>query len=520
VTKALEAEQWLILLPAIKVAHVRPWSLGLQCGGAFHILMTDPISSFSKLSLSHTPMQSSRGQGREQLPGTGEGPAFPDDDPSHSEDEEEEIPFVDRIFALDHCRPHGMPEDGRPPSSPRFAFQIAEAQVKRYGVRISAANPRSITCSCDEAGVCRHGRWLLKQLDRTGLQSGGTDTNLFRYIEQKGLESVCDTLTWEIRGQPTNSESDLDSDDPDEPGEQKWELKKKLPTSQISRHTRGPLKERCDTVRDIMATLCSEPTEDYRPDIFDAEDDITLRPIALCGDVGGTFSRWLLQDDESFLRVKPLVPHDMRASAYFKSMALKAHNACEFMDRYAQLGPSPGAIVHHDVVWCAQTLVDVVNSVGRNISRRQPLSHSSRREASSTLVSILQEVVDRNKDVYQDDRLPRRRPHGEPQTNRNLYERLIGSNSATNPAGPMFILRDLQDLPEAQPFVEILEETLGKLQTIGWGPAPLTYREKLRAIITQLKGSSESIMPLAGPSSSTGGKRRASLMDRKNKRMK
>lgn len=466
-------------------------------------------------------MQSSQGQGRGKLPGTSEGPASPDADLSHSEDEEEEGPFADRIFALEHCRPHGMSEDGRPASSPRFAFQIAEAQVKRYGVRISAADPRSTTCSCNEAGVCRHARWLLKQLDRTGLHtSGGAETNLFAYIEQKGLQAVCDALSWEIRGVSTNTESDLDSDDPDAPEEQKWDLKRKLPGSHISRHTRGLLKERCDTLRDIMATLCSEPTEDYRPDIFDTEDDITLRPIAIPGDVGGTFARWLLQEDESFLKFKPLIPHDMRATAYFKNMSSKAFNACELMDKYAHMGPTPGEAVHHDVAWCAQALINVVNSVGRSISKRQPLSHLSRREASKTLVSILREVVDRNKDVYQDDRLPRRRPHGEAQTNRNLYERLIGSSSLSNPAGPMFILRDLQDLPEAQPFVEVLEETLVKIQTIGWGPAPLAYREKLRAIIAQLKGSPEPITPLAGPSSSSTGKRRASQMDRKNKRMK
>jgi hypothetical protein len=451
-----------------------------------------------------------------------------DDDLSHSEDEEdeeeddeEEVPFADLIFALDHCRPHGMSEDGRSPSSPRFAFQIAEAQVKRYGVRISAANPRSTTCSCDEEGVCRHRRWLLKQLDHTGLHTtGGADINLFASIEQKGLQSVCDALNWEIRGVSTSTESDLDSDDLNEPEDEKWALKKRLPLSHISQHARGLLKERSETLRDIMAALCSEPTEDYRPDIFDSENDIALRPIGFPGDVGGTFSRWLLQDDEAFLKFKPLIPHDMRASAYFKNMASKAYNACELMDKYATMGPTPGEAIHHDVAWCAQTLINVVNAVGKNISKRQPLSHSSRREASSTLVLILREVVDRNKDVYQDDRLPRRRPHGEPQTNRNLYQRLIGSDSPSNPAGPMFVLRDLQDLPEAQPFVETLEEILIKVQSIGWGPAPLAYRDKLRAIIAQLKGSSGLLSPLAGPSSSSTGKRRAGLMDRKNKRMK
>jgi hypothetical protein len=479
--------------------------------------MTAPVSSFSKLSLSHSSMQSSRGHARGQPSGSGDESASSDDGLSHVEDDDDEVPLVDRIFALDHCRPHGMSEDGWDPSSPRYAFQIAEAQVKRYGVRISAANPRITTCSCNEAGICRHGRWLLKQLDRTGLQvGGGADRNLFQYIDQTGLGNVCEDLHWELRGGSSNSESGSDSGEPEDREEQKWELKKKLSTLHPSRHTRRLMKERSDVVRDIMATLYSEPTEDYRPDIFEAVEDITLAPVAVPGDVGGTFSRWLLQDDDSLSRFKPFISQDMRASAYFKSMDRKAHKACELMDRYAQIGPSPDE-KHHDVAWCAQELVDIVNSVGKNIMRRQPLGPSSRREASKTLVSILQEVVDRNKDVYQDDRLPRRRPHGEPQTNRNLYQRLIGSNSPSNPAGPMFILRELQDLPEAQPFVELLQEVLGKLRTIGWGPAPQTFQEKLRTIITQLKGSPE---PISSTGTRTAEKRRASLMDRKNKRMK
>lgn len=473
--------------------------------------MTAPDIQLRKLTLSDIQMEPSQDP-------AGEGSAPLNEAPSNSKSEEDEIISIDRIFALDHCRPHGMSEDtsddDRSPGSPRFAFQIVEAEVRVYAVRISAA---STTCSCEEAGICRHGRWLLMQLNRTRLESDQKpDTNLFRYIEHEGVENVCDKLQWEVRGISTNPESDLDSDDTEEPEE--WELKRRFPTSQIARKTRGTLKERCDTVRDIMATLCSEPTEHYHQDIFDAEEDVTLRPIIVPGDVGGSFSRWLLQDEESLLRFKPLVPQEMRALAYFKNVARKAYKTCELMDRYANIGLNPGEIVHHDVAWCAQTLSSLVNLVNKNINKRQ-LNHLCRREASKTLVSILREVVNRNKDVYQDEKekkVPRRRPHGEPQTNRNLYERLIGSN----PAGPMFILRELQDLPEALPFVEVLEEALGKLQTIGWGPAPQAYREKLRVIITQLKGSPQSMSPLSGPSSSAGGKRRGSLMDRKNKRMK
>ncbi|PSS23098.1 hypothetical protein M430DRAFT_33684 [Amorphotheca resinae ATCC 22711] len=463
--------------------------------------MSAPISGFSKLSISHILMESSRDQERGEPSGTGKEPAPPDDDGSS---------LIEHIFALDHCRPHVMQQEGeRTPSSPRYAFQIAEAQVKRYGVRISAASPTETTCSCDETGPCRHGRWLLEQLTRTDMSvTEGDSPDLFQYITKRGLENVCEDLFWEFRdGLPES-----DSEDSEESEESKWELKKKLSPSQLGRQTRRLLRERRNTVRDIMATLSLERTEDYRKDIFESPDDITIADIAMPGDLGGTFSKWFLYDDDAFFRFKPIVSHNKRASAYFRSMDLKAHATCELMDRYAQMGPAPGEI-HHDVIWCAQTLADLVNSIGQNIIGRQPLSQSAREEASRALVSILREVVNRNKDVYQDDRLPRRRPHGEPQTNRNLYQRLIGSTSPANPAGPMFVIKELQGLFEAQPFVEDLEEILSKLRTIGWGPAPQAYREKLGTIIAQLKGESGSASPSAE-------KRPASSVNRRTKRVK
>ena len=114
-------------------------------------------------------------------------------------------------------------------------------------------------------------------------------------------------------------------------------------------------------------------------------------------------------------------------------------------------------------------------------------------------------------DAYQNSTWPRRRPHGELSIDRNLYERLIGTTSRTSPAGGNFVIKALQDLPEARHFVEELEELLVMLETIGWGPAPQAYRDKLGALISQLKGSGLSM---------SSGKRPAGSLDREVKRMK
>ena len=82
------------------------------------------------------------------------------------------------------------------------------------------------------------------------------------------------------------------------------------------------------------------------------------------------------------------------------------------------------------------------------------------------------------------------------------------------------MLNVLQDLPEAQRFVDVLEDVLDRgLKTIGWGPAPSSYTDKLSAIIAQLKrGSGPSSLSSLTPAESS--KRPASSLERKAKRMK
>lgn len=485
---------------------------------SFQTLMSSPLANFSKLSIA-PKMLSSGGASYNQSTGKGKGKApVPGYDPStseeSSEEEEEEeessndegeddheentdMPWSDRIVTVDHCRQFGA----------RYAFQIAYAEVQRYSIRISRADPTRPTCSCDEAGTCHHIHWLLEQLSRaTADTAEGNTLGPYEQISTTGLWTVCDRLHWELREGP-----EADSE------ETEWQLlkKKDAPRSQSlwsesGRQTRGMIKERMNVVRDIMATLSSEITDDYRRDIFDAHEDISIHNAFVPRDLEATVSRLLFLNDDMFHQFSSLMPSNTRASEYFRKLALKARNTCDGLDKYCEFGPSAG---QYDLITCAQTLVDIVDTIHRNIAERQPLSSASREEAAGALVAILQMVVkERNHDVYQNLKWTRRRPHGEPQIDRNLYLRLIGSTSRANPAGGAFVLKALQDLPEAQRFVEDLEEILTILETIGWA-APQAYRDKLGGIITQLKDK-------PSPGNSTSGKRAATSMDRKAKRMK
>lgn len=144
---------------------------------------------------------------------------------------------------------------------------------------------------------------------------------------------------------------------------------------------------------------------------------------------------------------------------------------------------------------------------------------ASKEAAAKALVSILgMVIIERNYDVIYVPDLPRRRPHGEPSIDRNLYLRLIGDPRKSS-AGPNFIIKTLQDLPEALPFLDStngLEHILKKLEEVAWkAPNSKAYHDKLAAIVKQLKGSAN-----ASPTGTGSSKRPAGALERSSKRMK
>lgn len=469
--------------------------------------MSAPVSGFSKLSIN--PMQSSRTHAKGK--GTVIEPEEDDDSSSSEEQSEEDLEeepelaeeevdgaatksvYTHRIFAVDHCRHTGT----------YYAFQMACAQVERYSIRISTEALAEPTCSCAEPGTsCRHIMWLLQQLDQLSDNNTHSPLTPYEQISTRGLDIVCEEMQWEHR-----EWADSDTE------ETRWQLKKENPLGTVRRQARGKARQRMQAVRDIMATMSPVVADDYRADIFDVSDKITDTDVFTKGDLEATVSKILILDDRIFDKFQDLVSRDIRASDYFNKMALKAKEACDRLDDFCEVGPSAGP---YDLIWCAQTLLDIVSAISHNVAERQPLSSSSRESAAKALVFILGMVVrDRNHDVYQNPNLPRRRPHGEPQRDRNLYLRLIG-DSRSSAAGGYFVIKALQDLPEALRFVDDLEDILRRLDSVGWA-APQNYRDKLGALILQLKSGSAN----PSPPGTSSGKRPAGSLDRKgNKRMK
>jgi hypothetical protein len=481
-----------------------------------------PLSDFSKLAITPNMERPSRGTVHAPSEGKGKGRAPPTEDSSSgsedSNNEEEGLNDLDNpndqddqdiadipedhedpedgpegttglsddrpLFALDHCRQHGS----------TYAFQIAYAEVEHYSLRFEPGLPPR--CSCQEE-ECLHKDWLLDQLARVsnGQVAGPANVDPYTRISTRGLNYVCQELGWELEPPPSQ--------------ETEWQLRKLHSTSEAHRQTRTTNRERLNTVREIMATL--SPTmarDDYQGGIFQHPETINNRTIFVPRDLEATLSQLLITDDSIFHRFNSLVQEDARDLNYFAKASLKAVETCRLLDEYCDSGPVNGQ--HNDLIWCTQRLADIVRDIHTNIEERSPLSSASRAGAAQALVSILDLVVKRNHEVYQNITWPRPRPHAEPAIARNLYLRLIGTKSSVNPAGGTFVLRELEDLPEARRNIEQLERILSNLGEKAWS-APKPYKDKLSGIIARLKnGQSESGRPGPGPGpSSSSGKRAA-----------
>ncbi|KAG9242404.1 hypothetical protein BJ878DRAFT_445548 [Calycina marina] len=452
--------------------------------------MSAPISkSFSKLSI-YSDMEAPRGRRGGQPSSKVKEVARPDDEDSggssdSSDSETQESDPDQHVLALYKCQQHN--------NGHRYIFHIADATIAEEGVHIKSFDDGLPSCSCNEVGPCRHVLWLRDQLARAGLDvTGGSQARYYDQIASTGLQVICDDLQWDV-GDVTAT------------GKTTWRLEKKLHAAALGPRTRASVGARMNKIRDILATLSDQLPDDYRADIFSNVQSISTDSIVVKNDLGATLSRLLVADDTFLDRFDTLVPADMRASDYFYKMEKKAEWTWQAFDAYILRGTASGVAVHN-IFWCARELTDIVESIGTSIKIRQPLSTAAGTAAAKALVTILsQVVVFRNTDVK--DNFSPRRPNAESRATlpaRNLYQRLIGSSSPDNPPGNAFVLSYLEGLPEAHYFLPELEEVQKRLISVGWGPAPLEYRDRMRSLRSRLSTMRSQAPPLSFPSKRPG----------------
>lgn len=178
------------------------------------------------------------------------------------------------------------------------------------------------------------------------------------------------------------------------------------------------------TLRDMLSVF--EPNrlpEEYGADFienlpptFESSED-TVDP----GNLSATIFALARHDPVFRQRLRGALTKDFCVVQVFQKLQRRAQGIFRRFDRYAESGPN------YDegfVAKCADILQQIVEKVIEYMNDRLPLSASSKAEAAGVLVNILDNVCNRNRDIYVD--MPWQTPRvPDDDDDRNLYIYLI-----------------------------------------------------------------------------------------------
>ncbi len=388
---------------------------------------------------------------------------------------EQAVLGIDGDFEVDLCREN----EGY------YAFQVIEKAGFAVRVGSSKSEYKTPVCTCDtfqeKGAACRHIYWLLDQL--TPFYPSETDSSSlplnkdgsvfpgganFERITRYGLEKRAEQLEWPfIRRSET--ETTGSSDD-------------------------GSMSRK-DQVRDILSIFDDEGAlpENYRPEMYaevpeqlDDPKDIYVRQ-----DLEATIFRLSVFDDIFFQRLRKVLGPDLCASVYFQKIRIEARRKFSELDAFTETGPSIDTEYEPNVIWCANALRAIVARIQSSLHARAQLGRSARTDALKALIDILQEVCNRNRNVYEDIDWEREAPHDEKETDQNLYQSLIGSPPSQYRGH--FVIDVIWGLLDvARAFRPKFEELV---QTIDMNGAPAECIAQWERLLVQLGG---------GPSGSGG----------------
>ncbi|KAI9717303.1 MAG: hypothetical protein M1812_004830 [Candelaria pacifica] len=366
-----------------------------------------------------------------------------------------------------------------------YAFQVVEKAGFAVRVGSSKSEYRTPACTCDTfqetKAACRHIYWLLDQLTPF-YQSETASTSLplnkdgsvfpgsvtFERITKYGLERRAEQLEWPfIRRSETDTTGSSDD---------------------------GSMSRK-DQARDILSIFDDEGAlpETYRPEMFaDIPEELNeQKDIYVRQDLEATIFRLSVFDDIFFQRLRKVLGPDLCASVYFQKIRIEARRKLSELDVFTETGQSDETEFEQNVVWCANALRTVVARIQDSLHARAQLGRLARTDAVKALIDILQEVCNRNKNVYDEIDWEREVPQAEEETEQNLYLALIG-----NPPPEMrghFVIDVLWGLLDvARAFRPKIEELVHTIETNG---APAECIAQWERLLVQLGG---------GPSGSGG----------------
>ncbi|KAI4202859.1 MAG: hypothetical protein LQ350_002230 [Teloschistes chrysophthalmus] len=215
--------------------------------------------------------------------------------------------------------------------------------------------------------------------------------------------------------------------------------------------------------------------EEYGRDFAPVGPFDTPRDIFATRSLAETIYRLAVRDELVFDRLRQVVTPENCAVAQFIKLRNRARATFAALDRYVEDGPSEDSQADDtDIPRCARKLRHCIERLCQaRDSRRSssPLSAASVTKVAEILVEILQEVCNRNEDVYLRISWERDALEDEPERNRNLYTYLIDDPPPVHASAPnwmkdTFVIDGLRQIPanEWRHLIERLTSVLDQMR--------------------------------------------------------
>ena len=243
--------------------------------------------------------------------------------------------------------------------------------------------------------------------------------------------------------------------------------------------------------------------QEYGRGFRDAPATASSADLFVPGNLSATIYGLAVRDESFYRRLTKVVTPDICASRYYAKQRARAQETMRSLDKYVRDGPSltPGTR-DVDIPECARIFRLIIHQICQDRDARtakRPLSAAVITEVAQILVEILQQVCNRDFDVYEDISWPRVGAEQEPERNCNLYMYLIG-NPPKNPSAPVwmnddFVIDQLRNFPInewrhlVEPLTSIQEDIYER--AMEHGLPSVTYAEKLETMLQDYTDEAE-----------------------------
>lgn len=248
---------------------------------------------------------------------------------------------------------------------------------------------------------------------------------------------------------------------------------------------KAELPEDEDEMKDEMTNMLSvfEPSDVLPGEFRTPPSPLTSERSRKYQELAKLFSDYAIRDPGLFLQVRDVIDPTFQRRVFFEKIDSRIARTFHALDEYIAHGPmdaSPDAL-RFDVPNCAKqlrVLVDAIDGFCRQQDEDDPDIRNIAVRAAAALIRILDSVVGRNVNSYEDITWGLEAP-SDPAEN-NLFVALIGSHTDDNAP---FVLDTLRSLPQEDVLRNHWEALQGIEQKLADCDTPVSYANAFRRVV-------------------------------------